>query len=90
MVLCVLAADEEDEHQVALQIHFTLLQAFCREVQIDVLRVSGIRRLAEALGEPAQNNKEAKDLHCVLVTVRDGALLLHIQSRWTVDSVTLT
>ncbi|XP_062848929.1 growth arrest and DNA-damage-inducible, beta b [Trichomycterus rosablanca] len=71
VVLCVLAADEEDEDDVALQIHFTLLQAFCREVQIDVVRVSGIRRLAEALGEPAENNNDAKepeDLHCVLVT----------------------
>ncbi|XP_026792882.2 growth arrest and DNA-damage-inducible, beta b [Pangasianodon hypophthalmus] len=71
VVLCVLAADEEHEHDVALQIHFTLLQAFCREIHIDVLRVSGMRRLAETLGEPPTSEghaHEPKDLHCVLVT----------------------
>ncbi|KAF4089466.1 hypothetical protein AMELA_G00066410 [Ameiurus melas] len=71
VVLCVLAADEEHEGDVALQIHFTLLQAFCREIHIDVLRVSGMRRLAEALGEPPTSEGPAQapvDLHCILVT----------------------
>ncbi|XP_053353486.1 growth arrest and DNA-damage-inducible, beta b [Clarias gariepinus] len=71
VVLCVLAADEADECDVALQIHFTLLQAFCREVHIDLLRVSGMRRLAEALGETPTSEGHAhqpKDLHCILVT----------------------
>ncbi|KAI4904222.1 hypothetical protein NFI96_031752 [Prochilodus magdalenae] len=53
VVLCVLATDEEDEDDIALQIHFTLLQAFCCENDINILRVSGLRRLAQVLGEPS-------------------------------------
>ncbi|KAG7228932.1 hypothetical protein INR49_008710 [Caranx melampygus] len=48
VVLCVLATDEEED--VALQIHFTLIQAFCCENDINILRVSNMRRLAEILG----------------------------------------
>ncbi|KAM8805761.1 growth arrest and DNA damage-inducible protein GADD45 alpha [Eudromia elegans] len=63
VVLCLLAADEEDGRDVALQIHFTLLQAFCCENDINILRVSNPARLAHLLraAPPA-------DLHCVLVT----------------------
>lgn len=35
----MLAADEEDEGDIALQIHFTLIQAFCCENDIDIVRV---------------------------------------------------
>lgn len=73
VVLCVLATDEEDEDDIALQIHFTLLQAFCCENDINILRVSGIRRLAQVIGEPSEvennNNTEPRDFHCILVTV---------------------
>lgn len=71
MVLCILATDEEDESDVALQIHFTLIQAFCCDFDINILRVSGMTRLAQVLGEPpaASNVNESKDLHCILVTV---------------------
>lgn len=69
VVLCILAADEEHKHDVALQIHFTLLQAFCREIYIDTLLVSGMRRLAKTLGETATSEGLPQDLHCVLVTV---------------------
>ncbi|XP_036442301.1 growth arrest and DNA-damage-inducible, beta a isoform X1 [Colossoma macropomum] len=84
VVLCVLATDEEDEDDIALQIHFTLLQAFCCENDINILRVSGLRRLAQVLGEPSavdvsgstggsssnsNNNGEPRDFHCILVTV---------------------
>ncbi|XP_012678666.1 growth arrest and DNA damage-inducible protein GADD45 beta [Clupea harengus] len=71
VVLCVLATDEEDEDDIALQIHFTLIQAFCCDNDINILRVSGISRLAQVLCEPstADNNaNEPKDLHCILVT----------------------
>ncbi|KAF5909996.1 growth arrest and DNA damage-inducible protein GADD45 beta-like [Clarias magur] len=72
VVLCVLATDEEDEDDIALQIHFTLLQAFCCENDINILRVSGLRRLAQVIGEPSSqesnNNGEARDFHCILVT----------------------
>lgn len=61
VVLCVLAADEEHEHDVALQIHFTLLQAFCHEIHIDALRVSGMRRLAKMLGEPPTSEGHAHE-----------------------------
>lgn len=68
MVLCLLAADEEEE-DVALQIHFTLIQAFCCENDINILRVSNMRRLAEILGGAKGGQGEPADLHCVLVTV---------------------
>ncbi|KAJ8270127.1 hypothetical protein GJAV_G00110660 [Gymnothorax javanicus] len=71
VVLCVLAADEEDEDDIALQIHFTLIQAFCCDIDINILRVSGMRRLAQVLGEQDtvdSNGNEPKDLHCILVT----------------------
>ncbi|XP_030063373.1 growth arrest and DNA damage-inducible protein GADD45 alpha [Microcaecilia unicolor] len=67
VVLCLLAADEEDDQDVALQIHFTLIQAFCCENDIDILRVSNVSRLAEILGG-ADKAGEPADLHCVLVT----------------------
>uniref|UniRef100_A0A8C2X0L2 Growth arrest and DNA damage inducible beta n=1 Tax=Cyclopterus lumpus TaxID=8103 RepID=A0A8C2X0L2_CYCLU len=66
VVLCVLAADEEDQDDVALQIHFTLLQAFCCDNDIDILRVSGVGRLAQLLDQDPED--EPRDLHCILVT----------------------
>uniref|UniRef100_A0A8C0A2X5 Ribosomal protein eL8/eL30/eS12/Gadd45 domain-containing protein n=1 Tax=Bos mutus grunniens TaxID=30521 RepID=A0A8C0A2X5_BOSMU len=71
VVLCLLAIDEEEEDDIALQIHFTLIQSFCCENDIDIVRVSGMQRLAQLLGEPAetQGTTEARDLHCLLVTV---------------------
>ncbi|KAL7396824.1 hypothetical protein ABVT39_012299 [Epinephelus coioides] len=70
VVLCVLATDEEDEDDIALQIHFTLLQAFCCDNDINILRVSGMRRLAQLLEEDTEdsNGNEPRDLHCILVT----------------------
>lgn len=79
VVLCVLATDEEDENDVALQIHFTLIQAFCCDIDINIVRVSGMRRLAQVLGEPLStdnNANEPRDLHCILVTV--SRLLIRI------------
>ena len=99
VVLCVLATDEEDEDDIALQIHFTLIQAFCCDNDINILRVSGLRRLAQVLCEPStadNNGNEPKDLHCILVTV---SLPLHVPSRsqslasiciWTSNNVTAT
>lgn len=71
MVLCLLAIDEEEEDDIALQIHFTLIQSFCCDNDINIVRVSGMQRLAQLLGEPAetQDTTEARDLHCLLVTV---------------------
>lgn len=69
VVLCVLAAD--DENDVALQIHFTLLQSFCCDSGITILRVSGFQRLQRLLGavDGNRNQEEHRDLHCMLVTV---------------------
>lgn len=69
VVLCVLAAD--DAADVALQIHFTLLQSFCCESGLTILRVSGLRRLQQLLGstDANRNQEEHRDLHCMLVTV---------------------
>uniref|UniRef100_K7G054 Growth arrest and DNA damage inducible beta n=1 Tax=Pelodiscus sinensis TaxID=13735 RepID=K7G054_PELSI len=68
VVLCLLATDEEDADDIALQIHFTLIQAFCCDNDIHILRVSGMQRLATVLGENPQDNSEPRDLHCILVT----------------------
>lgn len=68
MVLCLLATDDDKEEDVALQIHFTLIQAFCCENDINILRVSNMRRLAELVGG-VKPGGEPMDLHCVLVTV---------------------
>ncbi|TRY81972.1 hypothetical protein DNTS_030980 [Danionella cerebrum] len=59
VVLCVLATDEEDECDVALQIHFTLIQAFCCDIDINIVRVSGMRRLAQVL-EPSSRAPQIK------------------------------
>lgn len=69
VVLCVLAAD--DAADVALQIHFTLLQSFCCDSGLTILRVSGLRRLHQLLcaADANRNQEEHRDLHCMLVTV---------------------
>ncbi|XP_053549916.1 growth arrest and DNA damage-inducible protein GADD45 alpha [Bombina bombina] len=66
VVLCLLAADETEDQDVALQIHFTLIQAFCCENDINILRVSNMSRLAEILGGSDKPGEPA-DLHCILI-----------------------
>ncbi|XP_041125565.1 growth arrest and DNA damage-inducible protein GADD45 alpha-like [Polyodon spathula] len=72
VVLCLLATEEEDAQDVALQIHFTLIQAFCCENDINILRVNNMRCLAELVGGVKQGG-EPVDLHCVLVTNPHGS-----------------
>lgn len=86
-VLCVLALDEEDEDDAALQIHFKLLQAFCYDNYLDILRVTGMRRLAQLL-EETSNRNESRDLHCILVTVSPNvhSAPLHLSNFASVDS----
>ncbi|XP_048788186.1 growth arrest and DNA damage-inducible protein GADD45 gamma [Lagopus muta] len=66
VAFCVLAADEEDEGDIALQIHFTLIQAFCCENDIDIVRVSDLPKLAAAVGS-SEESGEPRDLHCILI-----------------------
>ncbi|XP_034026446.1 LOW QUALITY PROTEIN: growth arrest and DNA-damage-inducible, gamma a [Thalassophryne amazonica] len=66
VAFCVLATDEEYEWDIALQIHFTLIQAFCFDNDINVVRVNDIERLADLVG--ADETGEPKDAHCILVT----------------------
>ncbi|XP_068616792.1 growth arrest and DNA-damage-inducible, gamma a [Brachionichthys hirsutus] len=66
VAFCVLATDEEYECDIALQIHFTLIQAFCFDYDINVVRVNDIDRLADLVG--ADDTGEPKDAHCILVT----------------------
>ena len=68
VAFCVLATDEEYECDIALQIHFTLIQAFCFDNDINVVRVRDTARLADLVG--ADGTGEPKDAHCILVTVR--------------------
>lgn len=68
VAFCVLAADEEDEGDIALQIHFTLIQAFCCENDIDIVRVNDIQKLAAIVGA-GEEAGEPRDLHCILITV---------------------
>lgn len=79
VAFCVLAMDEEYECDMALQIHFTLIQAFCFDNDINIVRVSDTDQLAgivcgEETGEP-------KDIHCILVTVR--FILFHLPNTRT-------
>lgn len=67
MAFCVLATDEEYECDIALQIHFTLIQAFCFDNDINIVRVNDIERLADIVG--GDKDDEPKDAHCILVTV---------------------
>ncbi|XP_062410337.1 growth arrest and DNA-damage-inducible, gamma b, tandem duplicate 1 [Sardina pilchardus] len=62
---CVLATDEEFECDIALQIHFTLIQAFCFDNDISIVRVSDMQRLAEIVGDKSE---QLDDAHCVLIT----------------------
>uniref|UniRef100_A0A672JQF7 Growth arrest and DNA damage-inducible protein GADD45 gamma-like n=2 Tax=Salarias fasciatus TaxID=181472 RepID=A0A672JQF7_SALFA len=62
---CVLATDEEFECDIALQIHFTLIQSFCFDNDISIVRVSDMQRLAELVGGKTQ---QLEDAHCVLIT----------------------
>ncbi|XP_044030081.1 growth arrest and DNA-damage-inducible, gamma b, tandem duplicate 1 [Siniperca chuatsi] len=62
---CVLAMDEEFECDIALQIHFTLIQSFCFDNDISIVRVSDMQRLAEIVGDKAEQHEDA---HCVLIT----------------------
>lgn len=50
VAFCVLATDDEYECDIALQIHFTLIQAFCFDNDINVVRVNDIARLADLVG----------------------------------------
>lgn len=63
---CVLAMDEEFECDIALQIHFTLIQAFCFDNDISIVRVNDVQRLSEIVGDKAE---QFEDAHCVLITV---------------------
>ncbi|XP_034458890.1 growth arrest and DNA damage-inducible protein GADD45 gamma-like [Hippoglossus hippoglossus] len=62
---CVLATDEQFECDIALQIHFTLIQSFCFDNDISIVRVSDVQRLAELVGDKAE---QLEDAHCVLIT----------------------
>ncbi|XP_041108707.1 growth arrest and DNA damage-inducible protein GADD45 gamma-like [Polyodon spathula] len=50
VAFCVLTTDKENECDIALQIRFTLIQAFCFDNGIDIVRVDNTQRLAEILG----------------------------------------
>ncbi|XP_074473748.1 growth arrest and DNA damage-inducible protein GADD45 gamma-like [Sebastes fasciatus] len=61
---CVLAVDEF-KCDIALQIHFTLIQSFCFDNDISIVRVNDMQRLAEIVGDKAE---QLEDAHCVLIT----------------------
>ncbi|XP_028660699.1 growth arrest and DNA damage-inducible protein GADD45 gamma-like [Erpetoichthys calabaricus] len=67
VAFCVLATDEEYECDIALQIHFTLIQAFCFDNDINIVRVNDTQRLAEIVGSTDESG-EPKDVHCILIT----------------------
>ncbi|KAG9486887.1 hypothetical protein GDO78_006986 [Eleutherodactylus coqui] len=75
VTFCILAADEIDEGDIALQIHFTLIQAFCCENDINIVRLNDTEKLAEILGS-TDDSGEPKDLHCILITVSVRFLLI--------------
>uniref|UniRef100_A0AAY4B1S1 Ribosomal protein eL8/eL30/eS12/Gadd45 domain-containing protein n=1 Tax=Denticeps clupeoides TaxID=299321 RepID=A0AAY4B1S1_9TELE len=65
VAFCVLATDDAFQCDVALQIHFTLIQAFCFDNDISIVRVSDTQRLAEIVGD---KSGDLEDAHCVLIT----------------------
>uniref|UniRef100_A0A3Q2XYK9 Growth arrest and DNA damage inducible gamma n=1 Tax=Hippocampus comes TaxID=109280 RepID=A0A3Q2XYK9_HIPCM len=83
---CVLAVDEGFECDIALQIHFTLIQSFCFDNDISIVRVSDLQRLAEIV---ADKPEQLEDAHCVLITVASPCSinLLLIWSRTWIISV---
>ncbi len=88
VAFCVLATDEEYECDIALQIHFTLIQAFCFDNDINVVRVNDIERLADLVG--ADETGEPKDAHCILVTVRSPGAPTQSGSRQPVNHACIT
>ncbi|KAE8633357.1 hypothetical protein XENTR_v10001859 [Xenopus tropicalis] len=75
VTFCILAADEYDEGDIALQIHFTLIQAFCCENDINIVRLNDTEKVAQILGL-TDESAEPKDLHCILITVSVMFLLI--------------
>ncbi|MCJ8735478.1 hypothetical protein PDJAM_G00247650 [Pangasius djambal] len=71
VALCVLASGEQYEWDVALQIHFTLIQAFCFDNDINIVRVTDTERLAHIVS--VAGTSDGGDAHCVLVTRRSEA-----------------
>ncbi|KAJ8347257.1 hypothetical protein SKAU_G00286580 [Synaphobranchus kaupii] len=65
VTFCVLATDEEFECDIALQIHFTLIQAFCFDNDISIVRVNDMQRFCNIVGD---KSVELEDAHCVLIT----------------------
>ncbi|KAJ8402016.1 hypothetical protein AAFF_G00372510 [Aldrovandia affinis] len=65
VVFCVLATDEEFECDIALQIHFTLIQAFCFDNDISIVRVNDMQRLTNLVGNKSEG---LEDTHCILIT----------------------
>ncbi|KAK6305244.1 growth arrest and DNA damage-inducible protein GADD45 gamma-like [Coregonus clupeaformis] len=62
---CILATDEEWECDIALQIHFTLIQSYCFDNDISIVRVNDMQRLAEIVGD---KTGQLEDAHCSLIT----------------------
>ncbi|KAJ8347255.1 hypothetical protein SKAU_G00286560 [Synaphobranchus kaupii] len=65
VAFCVLATDEEFEGDNALQIHFTLIQAFCFDNDISIVQVNDMQRLSNIVDD---KSVELEDAHCVLIT----------------------
>uniref|UniRef100_UPI00358E1665 growth arrest and DNA damage-inducible protein GADD45 alpha-like n=1 Tax=Myxine glutinosa TaxID=7769 RepID=UPI00358E1665 len=66
VALCLLAAEPVELAQdLALQIHFTLLQAFCAENEIAVALLTEPARLNTLL--PVGTDGAPRDCHCVLI-----------------------
>ncbi|XP_035245639.1 growth arrest and DNA damage-inducible protein GADD45 gamma-like [Anguilla rostrata] len=65
VAFCVLATGEGFECDIALQIHFTLIQAFCFDNDISIVRVNDMQRLSNIVGE---KSVDLDDAHCVLIT----------------------
>lgn len=60
IMLCVLPEDQGDD--IAVQIHFTLIRAFCLENDIAVVRVDSTAKIKTILAD-----KDAVDVNCLLV-----------------------
>ncbi|KAK2168556.1 hypothetical protein LSH36_16g13071 [Paralvinella palmiformis] len=63
VMLCILPVNKTDD--IALDIHYTLIEAFCLENDISLLKVDGVDKMKKLLGDhPRGHSTNKVDLDC--------------------------
>ncbi|CAH1774861.1 unnamed protein product [Owenia fusiformis] len=69
IMMCLLPSSSDDD-DVTMHIHFTLIEAFCWENDIRLMRVDSAEKLSKILGKTKNDNERptrTEDFNCVLV-----------------------